>query len=146
MDPFLRESWGDLSSRESEGHDFDELATRQEEKAEIAYTKIKNIKDHSKIASELVKSIQESIVRYVKTIDKLSSAKIKKEDPKEREEADLARRLAYNALISNLDILNRYCVKNNLDRSWRDVVGLERKQVTTWALAIADKVIKERID
>ncbi|MCX6714036.1 MAG: DUF3232 domain-containing protein, partial [Candidatus Vogelbacteria bacterium] len=123
----------------------EDIENRQEKNARVAYLNIKDIGDHSKIAKDLVVSLQNSIIRYVGAIDALTVIKIKKDDAKTREEADLARRLAHNALISNLDILNRYCVKHKLDREWRNMVGLDRKQVTAWALLVAPTIIQERI-
>lgn len=144
FEPFLNESWGDLAKHE-EGHDFDEIYTKEEEKALNVYQEIKKLRNHDETSKALVKDLEDSVIRYVGAVDKLSSSRIRKEDPKETENADRARRSAHEALISNLNILSRYCVKNGLDTNWRNVVGSHRNQVRDWALNVSTRIIKERI-
>lgn len=144
MDPMFKDSWHDLREHEK-GDDFEELSIRQEERTNLAYEQIKGLENHSKMSGILVRDLQEAVVHYIKAIDKLSVAKIKDEDKGEKENADLARRLAHNALIDNLNMLSRYCVKHGLDTSWRKMVGSDRNQVRDWALSVASTVINERI-
>ncbi|MFA5001089.1 MAG: DUF3232 domain-containing protein [Candidatus Paceibacterota bacterium] len=143
-DPFLNDLWQDLGNYDK-GETFEEAENHQKETPSLAYLRLKNIGEHSPLADSLVKDIQNSIIRYIETIDALTVAKIKKDEPKERERSDLARRLAHNALISNLNILNRYCLKNGLDTGWRIMIGSDRDQVKTWALGVAKEVIQERL-
>lgn len=142
-DPFLNESWNNLAERE-EGIDFDEAYVRERERNDLAYEKLKKLRSHSELARDLVKDIEDSILRYVKSIDQLSISRIERADSKTKEGNDLARRLAHNALIDNLNIFSRYCAKHKLDTSWRDMVGSHRNQIRDWALSVSATMTKER--
>jgi hypothetical protein len=76
-------------------------------------------------------------------IDNLSLVRANGADLETVSQADRMRSIAHDALISNLNIMSRYCAKLGIDNEWRFVLGLDRKQITAWAREIFPIVIKE---
>lgn len=138
----MQEAWENLHDKE-EGFDYDEREQFQKAKGIEAYQQINKIAEHSPLAKDLVVNLKKSLLHYVQTVDRLTMARVEDQSPENKAEADLARRLAHDAFISNINILSRYCVKNKLDTSWRSVIGMDRKEVTNWALRVWPELVKE---
>lgn len=133
---FLREAWGNLAEEEK-GQEHDSKLNIGDPHFTSIYKKIEKIAEKDKLAKTLFINIQKSALRYLYTIDQLSLDRLKKYDKEEVQRSDEARRRAHNALIDDLNIFSRYCIKNNLDNSWRNMVGIKREDVTEWVLGIA---------
>ena len=142
---FEREAWGDLAENEKTG-DFggeEKGYGAPERRALNAYYQIKEIADRNAMGKKLVTGLQRSLLRYIGTIDTLSMSLVTNQSGEEKQAADEARTRAHNALISDLNIISRFCEKNKIDNSWRNVVGSDRKEITLWALAVSPTIKKE---
>lgn len=155
-DPFLEEAWEHHAEHETSGRSGDDLENGENTKARDIYARLEGSLEMAKkdpMAAKLLAGLKKSIFRYLQTVDQLSIEKIKWQNlPKSEQskpevkesmrEADTSRHFAHNSLIDDLNIISRYCVKNNLDNGWRNMLGSDRKQVTEWALQIGPYLSK----
>lgn len=129
-------SWGNLTE------DFSSITRDQKRKAISEFNIMEKISKIDDNAKSLFDEIVKSLFRYISTIDNLSKRKIDIKEglaaAEEREGSDRARTNSHEALISCLNAYSRYCRKIGVDNSWRGVLGLERTDVTRWALAVAE--------
>lgn len=127
---FLGELWGDISEGEKgDKHEIDPVM-------EI-YFEMKEKAERNPELSELLKDVENCVLRYAASVAALGASKI---DYKKEElgASDQNRRIAHDALIDALNILSRAFAKAGLDNRWRQMVGLDRKEVTEWGLKIAN--------
>ncbi len=150
------ESWKDLSEFES-GHDHIEQVgmgleyekilaeqqnTREKESASI-FLDMQEQSEKDETAKELFHDILTKSLHYVDSVDHHSESRIKKEGVDEVETSGKSRTRAHNALIDSINIYSRYCKKMGLDNSWRSMLGLDREEITKWALNTAHLVRRE---
>lgn len=94
--------------------------------------------------AEMVQMLEDSILRYYQTIAELEVVSRTSTDKQIVQSADQARRTAHNTVIDNLNALSRYYGKSGIDNQWRNVIGLERTQVTIWVKSVAPYLISEK--
>lgn len=156
---FFEDAWRKLTRYQNDGDDFDQpeepqklevvLKEDKKEPPERVSEHVKTYRQMEEISKKdselniLFRDIKMSVLRYIEAIDSLSLARANGADPETINQADRMRSIAHNALISNINIMSRYCAKLGIDNEWRFVLGLDRKQITAWALEIFPIVIKE---
>jgi hypothetical protein len=157
-DNFFKDAWQEITSYQNEGETFadhendknlkDFLNDDKKETPEQISKQVEIYKLMEKISAgnpdlqALFDDIKDSVLRYIETIDKLSLSRERGDDQDMIIESDSRRTQAHEVLISNLNILSRLCSKLGLDNEWRSMIGLDRKQVTDWALDIFPLIIK----
>lgn len=138
---FLNDLW--KRRADEENGDAGEI---KKDKNVLIYQDIKNTIEKNQILSDesrerldkLVKKIEEASLRYAITINTLTAKRIEKDDKEAIMQADQSRRYAHNSLVDSVNILSRQFDAAGLDNSWRDMIGLDRKQVGTWGQKVAD--------
>lgn len=153
----FEEAWKNLSSHDH-GHDFeedgpdgdesqasehhsfeaDDIGSEQIDKNISILFDLKEISKRDEIAKELFEDFLRSLLRYVGMIDRLSLARLDRENSDRliREKADENRRFAHEAWLANANALSRYCAKLGIDNSWLSVLGSSRTEQTNWALSV----------
>lgn len=139
-DPFLREYWEKKTQQEKTGETL-------EEKAWKIYQIIEEIAKKYPELMEFVKDIKSEILRYGKIIEQRKQA-IRSSNREEIETSDQEQRIVHNALIDSLNILSRQCQKRGVSNSWRQDIGIERSQITAWAMRVYEilESLKEKIN
>lgn len=157
---FESDKWEEMVKRSGQGGSFGEeeaeegsIAVREETqnvpgqeitRNERVYAGMEKIVQDNPELKKYFLDIQKSVKRYVSTIDALHVLRMKKMvDKKAVGFSDSARKIAHDALIDNLNIFSRACIKAKIDNSWRREVGLDRKEITVWAVAVYDTVVGE---
>jgi hypothetical protein len=149
----FKESWKGLSDYEH-GDDHYEQAdmgidieknlteeqSEQEKESVGIFLQMKELANSNETANELFHDILSKTLHYINTVDHHSESRIKKEGVDEVEMSGKSRTRAHNALIDAINIYSRYCSKSHLDNSWRTMLGLDREQITKWALNVAHLV------
>ena len=119
-----------------------ELSPDEKAHAVGIFDRLVGISKHDDISKEIFDSILGSIFNYIKAMDSLTKRKLEMESGEstrhEREEADVARGRAHDALIAILNGYSRYCNRKGIDNDWRSMIGLDRKMVTRWVLAVSE--------
>ncbi len=133
-DPFLRECWEGKTQREKTNQTF-------QEKAWKIYQTIEEIAQDYPDLRKFIQDIRSGILRYGRIIKRRIKA-IETFNRQEVEISDQEQRLAHNALIDSLNILSRQCLKGGISNSWRQSIGLEREQITDWAMKVY-KILEE---
>ncbi len=143
-EPLLRELWGEYN----ENHEREKTPEPEYSREERAFFSIReqidSLKDEAqkKKLTTLFKALKKSVLEYTIAIDRLAKHKLQNNIDR-IEAADRRRSLSHNALIDNLNILSRQFNEAGLDNNWRDDIGLDRKRVTAWALAVAETIREE---
>jgi len=158
---FESDKWEEMAKRSGQMDDsfgeeeveFGSTAVREEtqnvpkeelSRNEKVYSDMEKIVQNNPELKGYLLDIKKSVKRYVSTIDALHVLRMKKMvDKKAVGFSDSARKIAHDALIDNLNIFSRACVKAKIDNSWRREVGLDRKEITVWAVAVYDTVVEE---
>ena len=117
-------------------HDVAQIKTEEKSEAQMIYQSIEQLIDKDDDLKGLFHDVKRSIVKYIIAIDRLSEERLSDRANDSTGEIDRARTVAHEALITNLNILSRECQKKRVDNKWRSVIGLDRKQITNWALSV----------
>lgn len=80
--------------------------------------------------TEVVDGLVASMQRYTELRERVKKFK----DIKSGDSSEGARKVAHETLITNLEILVRYCKKFKIDTSWRDEIGDDRDEIGDWAV------------
>ncbi|MEW6407869.1 MAG: hypothetical protein AB1465_04220 [Patescibacteria group bacterium] len=127
-EPFLRESWEEKTQREKTDQTL-------EEKAWKVFQTIEEIAENYPELAKFAEDIKSSILRYGKIIERRKQA-IRSSNREEIETSDQEQRIAHNALIDSLNILSRQCRNKEVSNLWRQDIGIERDQITAWAMRV----------
>ena len=143
-DEFLKELWEEKAKKE-----------KAEKKWKIDIFDLENLlatknKEAKKYFIEYLGQLKKSCLRYLETCEDLEKAAKNLREGASGEElatnqnlvkqADMARRLAHNVVVDNLNILSRLCKKYNLDDSWRKYFS-SFEMIGEWAYEMG-KILK----
>jgi hypothetical protein len=140
--PFLAEAW-ENKARNERGQENNTDAPEGYERDVRIYRMLERVVSNTlkyidKEKAENIRSyydiVMDSVIKYNNAILNYNSVKISDNwSQEDMENADLSRRRIHNGLISNLDILARLMNSAGLDISWRNAIGIDRKEVQRWA-------------
>lgn len=144
---FLGELWDRKVQTEKQPVGLEELG-KEAEIYEKLKDRINNLPDSIPAQTregieENFRDLQDNILRYIRTIFQFSEEKefADKEGGEisvdRMEQLSQNRSLAHNALIDQLNILERIMRKAGLDTSWRAVIGYDREDVKRWAQGVS---------
>lgn len=149
----FKQSWAGLNDYEHGSDHYEQVGmgidleknlteekSEQEKESVGIFLQMKELANKDETADELFHEILEKTLHYIDTVDRHSESRIKKEGVDEVETSGKSRTRAHNALIDAINIYSRYCSKSHLDNSWRTMLGLDREQITKWALNVAHLV------
>ena len=103
------------------------------------FLKMKEQSGKDPVAKELFTVVLKLTVKYISAVDAHTEFILTKKGQDEKQEREELERIskvrtsAHNVLIDAINIYSRYCYKNKLDKSWRDMLGSEREEITRWA-------------
>ncbi len=139
---FLGEKWKSLA--EGQVDQIDETS-----EAVSAYESLKgqvhNLpdavpQDKKELIQECFSDLQESIQRYIASIDAFTAGRIEKIDKEDMARLDENRHYAHNGLITTIEVLERLLKQESLDISWRSSVGYSRESIQEWAQKVTKHV------
>lgn len=157
----LSEQWRAVKENQVSGVEFDiskdqheEQSLLEEEASRIhlkensekinLYLEMEQIANSNPSLYEYFTDIKKSVIRYIASIDKMSLNKIKfSKDNELISDSDRTRRFAHETLITNLNIFSRECAKMGIDNTWRNGIGLDRKEITMWAISVYPLITSE---
>jgi len=115
--------------------------------AEELYLDMFALADNNEDMQKQFTEIKKSIVSYISKRQELNA--IAKESREgvgragEEKHSDRDQKIMHDALIDNLNIYSRMCVRFNKDNSWRGELGDDRKMIASWAIKVFDLVKKD---
>lgn len=133
MNHFLRERW------------LEKAAAEKQEVSISSLEKMRGLISGHENLEKLFEQVIKASLRYCASRDKLSAtARLK--DKQAIVDSDRARRLAHNALIDNINILSRACVKDDVSAKWREELGNDRNVIGDWAIDLVSNLKDESIE
>jgi hypothetical protein len=146
-DPFIRERYEEILA-EREAENTPEPMLTREVRSYLSFVEQVDALpegDQKAKLEKLVDAVRKSVLSYTRAIDRLAKHKLG-HDTSKIENADRMRTLAHEALMSNLNILSRQFADGDLDNSWRNDIGLDRRAVTRWAIGITETIRNEILE
>ncbi|MEX0672513.1 MAG: hypothetical protein WDZ82_02870 [Candidatus Paceibacterota bacterium] len=143
---FLRERWQDASEKQTqriEEEESEALRSYQQIKKTVADLPEHISEENRELIKEYFEELQESIQRYVSSIDAFTKARISKTDTQDMTRLDESRRRMHDGLITVLEVLERLLKREGLDTSWRSVIGSNRTRVKEWAQEVTGHISRE---
>jgi|GEM_PF-1348639 hypothetical protein len=128
MMDFLREKWIDVAT----GEHGEEIG-----RANPSINRIADLVEGSQKLEKQFEKVKKSILRYAEIMQRFLNTKSSYENIGA---ADQERRLAHEALISNLNILSRWCAEERIPNNWRERIGDSRTEIGEWALMAAKEL------
>lgn len=133
---FLKKSWCDLAKNQNG------IETENNRDYKI-FDKISKESIADEDLRELFEMLETQMFRYVESIATRLKTKSESLNIKDSEIANEVQRRSHEALIDKLNILSRAFSQKKLDNKWRDDIGLDRKDITRWAVNVVENLKTE---